>query len=99
METMELEDARKIVAHVVDMKVRWQKQYDATDLPKGHLLLALVALAKADNERLGGKDERVTKLNRQLGASKAREAGLKQRLAAAHKLAAELALDNAEADT
>ena len=81
MEVMDIEDARKLCAHVVEMKLRWGKQYTADDVGYDNVLRALVAIAQVDNERISGQDEIRTKLNRQLGAAKSREKKLRATVA------------------
>lgn len=76
-----LERAREIVAHVATERLRWNKLYDASDIGVDALMDSLVLLAQADNERITGQDEKLTKANRQLGASKARETKLKKQVA------------------
>mgnify|MGYP000707655874 CR=1 FL=1 len=81
-----LEEARKILAHVVEMRARWGKKYTADGIGYGPLMDAMVWLAKEDSDRITGQDDKIlemrdeiTKLKRQLAAAKAREARAKKR--------------------
>lgn len=83
-EVQSLEEARTVVAHVVEMRTRWGKQYSAEDIGYGRMMDALVWLAREDSERISGQDDKVlelrneiTKLKRQLAAANAREARAK----------------------
>jgi len=74
--------ARDIVSHVVANRLRWGKYYQGDDIDGGITAVfdALILLAYAENDTTKELRDTITKLNRQLGASKARETQLKKRL-------------------
>lgn len=87
---MNIEEARKIVSHVVSERLRWNKHYTADDVGLDQLLQALIAIAHVlDDQQVQANEEadgriaelkaELTKVNRQLAAAKAREAKAKKK--------------------
>ena len=75
-----IDQAKDILAHVVSQKERWGLQYDAGDIGLSGLMDALIVIAKEDNEAYTSLRAELTKANRALGASNARETKLKNEL-------------------
>jgi ATP phosphoribosyltransferase regulatory subunit HisZ len=77
-----LERAQEIVAEVISMRAKWGASYKMKDCSVGEhgVLDALLALAKGDSAADAKLRAELTKSNRQLGASKARETRLKQKV-------------------
>jgi hypothetical protein len=74
---MNIEQAKDVLSHIVEQKLRWGKQYDASDIGLDKVTEALIALAQGDGETTEVRKS-LTKANRQLGASNARETKLKK---------------------
>ena len=75
-----IDQAKDILAHVVSQKERWGQQYDAGDIGLSGLMDALIVIAKEDNETYTSLRAQLTKANRALGASNARETKLKNEI-------------------
>jgi hypothetical protein len=68
------DQARDIVAHIVTQRIRWGKQWDASEIGLPKLTDALVLLAYADNAEAAELRKSLATANRQVGAANAREA-------------------------
>ena len=66
--------AEDMVAHVVTEKLRWEQQYDASDIGSKKLAEALVLIAFHENSEMKDIRESLATANRQIGAFNAREA-------------------------
>lgn len=66
------DQAMDILHHIVDMRLRWGKQYEAGDLGIDTVCDALIVLAQTENEEVASLKEQLTKANRQLAAANAR---------------------------
>jgi len=75
-ESMTLERAENLVAHVIKERARWGKLYDGTSLDLNQVLDALVFLHENESQEVLDLRKSLATSNRQLGASKAREARL-----------------------
>ena len=73
-------DAQKIVASVVEGRIRWGKLYDGTDIPQANLCDALVILAHSENQKEADLRKELAAANRRLAAANAREAKYKKAL-------------------
>jgi len=73
-------DAQKIVASVVEGRVRWGKLYDASSIPNHTLCDALVVLAHAENHKELELKRELAASNRRLAAANAREQKYKKAL-------------------
>ena len=73
------EQALDILHHIVVMRERWGKQYEAGDLGIETVCDALVVLAHHENEEHTRLKEELTKANRQVGAANARVAKLSKK--------------------
>lgn len=89
---MTLEQAQDHLAHIVAQRVRWGKQYDASDIGIDKITDALVRLAFAENTETAELRKELALSNRQNGATGAREAKLKKQV---ESLKAEIATLNA----
>ena len=83
---MNLDKAKQILTHIAGEKKRWGKHYDPARDTKYTLSVILDAVAFIAEQLDQASDNTVdkaelTKVNRQLAASKARETGLKTKLA------------------
>jgi len=78
--TMSLANAKDILAHIVEQRLRWGKQYDAGDIGLLKLVDALVQLAYAEEGEAGALRKSLAEANRQKGACLAREIKLKKKI-------------------
>lgn len=67
------EQAMDILHHIVDMRLRWGKQYEAGDLGIETVCDALVVLAQEENAEITRLKEQLAKSNRQAAAANARQ--------------------------
>lgn len=77
---MTLSQAQDHLAHIVAQRLRWGKQYDASEIGIDRLTDALVLLAYAENGEAAELQKQLTSANRAAGAGKAREAKLSKRI-------------------
>ena len=73
---MTLERAQNIVDHVISGRARWGKLYKADDIPLDDVLDALLFVVSHDSQEVLDLRESLRVSQKQLGASKAREAKL-----------------------
>jgi len=78
-------DAQKIVASVVEGRIRWGRLYDAGAIPTHTLCDALVVLAHADNNSEVELRKELAASNRRYAALNARHERLKKKHGVTHE--------------